>query len=61
MLRTMPFQLLRHHAETYELKIGAKPFMDRGYRLLQLTMELTRILFSHIVAKAGRLAPTRLR
>jgi hypothetical protein len=61
MLRGLPFELLSPYAETCELKIGAKPFMDRGYRPLQLTEELTGIWFSHTFAKAGRLAPIRLR
>lgn len=61
MLRGLPFELLSPHAETYELKIGAKPFMDRGYRLLKLMEESTGIWFSHTFAKAGRLAPILLR
>ena len=61
MLRGMPLELLYPHAETYELKIGTKRFMGCRYRPLQLTEELTGIWFSHTFAKAGRLAPIRLR
>lgn len=61
MLSGLPLELLCPHAETYELKIGTKPFMDCRYRLLQLAEELTGIWFSHKFAKAGRLAPIRLR
>jgi len=63
-LEGLAFELLSPHAETYELKLGAKPFMDRGYVILQLAEELaglTGIRFSHTAAKAGRLAPIRLK
>ena len=63
-LAGVPFELLSEHAETYELKVGAKPFTDRGYVVLQLAEELeglTAIRFSHDDAKAGRLAPIRFK
>jgi len=53
-----PFELLSDHAETYKLTVGAKPFTDRGYVVLQLAEELeglTAIRFSHTAAKAGQL------
>ena len=63
-LTPLPFELLSPHAETYELKIGAQPFTDRGYVVMQLADELNGLIgirFSHTAAKAGRLAPIRLR
>ncbi|MBN1763778.1 MAG: hypothetical protein JW860_00845 [Sedimentisphaerales bacterium] len=63
-LKDLPFELLSPHAQTYELKIGAKPFMDRDYAVLQLADELTGltgIRFSHTAAKAGKLAPIRFK
>lgn len=63
-LKALPFELLSVHAETYALKRGAKPFMDRGYTVLQLAEELnglTGIRFSHTAAKAGGLAPIRFK
>ncbi len=63
-LTGVPFELLSEHAETYELKIGAKPFLDRGYTVLQLAEELeglTAIRFSHNDGKAGRLAPIKFK
>ena len=42
-LTGVPFELLSEHAETYELKVGAKPFTDRGYVVLQLAKELARL------------------
>ncbi len=59
-----PFELLSDHAETYALTIGAKPFTDRGYVVLQLAEELeglTGIRFSHTAAKAGQLEPIRFK
>jgi len=59
-----PFELLSDHTETYTLTIGAKPFTDRGYVVLQLAEELeglTGIRFSHTAAKAGQLAPIQLK
>ncbi len=63
-LMGLPFELLSPHAETHELKIGAKPFMDRGYVVMQLADELNGLVgirFSHTAAKAGRLAPIRFK
>jgi hypothetical protein len=63
-LTGLPFELLSPHAETYELKRGAKPFMDRSYVVMQLADELNGLIgirFSHTAAKAGRLAPIRLK
>ncbi|MBN1362738.1 MAG: hypothetical protein JW993_19220 [Sedimentisphaerales bacterium] len=63
-LTGVPFELLSDHVETYELKLGAKPFTDRTYVVLQLAEELeglTAIRFSHNDAKAGRLAPIRFK
>jgi len=63
-LEGVPFVLLSSHAETYELKVGANPFTDRGYTVLQLAEELeglTAIRFSHDAGKSGTLAPIQLR
>ena len=63
-LTGVPFGLLSEHAETYKLTIGAKPFTDRGYLLLQLAEELeglTGIRFSHTAAKTGQLEPIRFK
>ncbi len=63
-LTGVPFELLSDHAETYELTIGAKPFTDRGYVVLQLAEELeglTGIRFSINDSRSGRLAPIRFK
>lgn len=55
-----PFRLLSAHAETYEVKPGARPFADRKYTLTRLAPELhglTGIRFSHEEAKNGRYVP----
>jgi len=54
------FQLLSTNAETYEVKVGARPFADRKYTLTELAPELnglTGIRFSHEEAKNGRHVP----
>jgi hypothetical protein len=54
------FTLLSTNAETYEVKVGAKPFMDRGYTITGLAPELnglTGVRFSHDAAKNGRYEP----
>ena len=60
----MPFGLISQNCEAYELKVGAQPFMDRGYCILQIADELeglTGIRFSHTAAKAGQLKPIRFK
>ena len=54
------FTLLSTNAETYEVREGARPFMDRQYKLFNLAPELrglTGIRFSHEKAKNGRYVP----
>lgn len=54
------FQLLSTNAETYRVEVGARPFMDRSYRIVELAPELnglTGIRISHDAAKAGRYEP----
>ena len=54
------FTLRSTNAETYEVKVGARPFMDRSYTIRGLAPELTGltgIRFSHELAKAGRYTP----
>jgi len=54
------FKLISTNAETYEVKIGARPFADRQYTLTELAPELnglTGIRFSHEEAKNGRYLP----
>jgi hypothetical protein len=54
------FKLISTNAETYEVKIGAKPFADRKYTITALAPELnglTGIRFSHEAAKNGRYQP----
>jgi hypothetical protein len=54
------FKLISTNAETYEVKLGARPFADRKYTLTQLAPELnglTGIRFSHEAAKNGRYVP----
>jgi hypothetical protein len=53
-------KLVSTNAETYEVKIGARPFADRKYTLTGLAPELnglTGIRFSHEAAKNGRYEP----
>ncbi|HEX5218684.1 MAG TPA: hypothetical protein VFZ59_03890 [Verrucomicrobiae bacterium] len=54
------FKLISTNAETYEVKLGARPFADRKYTLNELAPELnglTGIRFSHEEAKNGRYVP----
>jgi hypothetical protein len=54
------FKLISTNAETYEVRIGAKPFADRKYTITELAPELnglTGIRFSHEEAKNGRYVP----
>jgi hypothetical protein len=54
------FKLISTNAETYEVKLGARPFVDRKYTFTELAPELkglTGIRFSHEEAKNGRYAP----
>ena len=54
------FKLISTNAETYQVEVGAKPFKDRGYTILELAPELkglTGIRFSHDAAKAGHYEP----
>ncbi len=63
-LKSVPFELLSKDAETYEVKVGAKLFTDRGYTVLQLAEELeglTGIRFSHDAAKDGKMTPIRFK
>jgi hypothetical protein len=63
-LKGVPFELLSSDCETYAVQNGAKPFMDRDYRILQMAEELeglTGIRLSHSAGKAGELKPVRLR
>ncbi len=63
-LQGAPFELLSKDCETYEVRIGAKPFLDREYRILQLAQELeglTGIRLSHTAGKNGQLGPIRLK
>ncbi len=57
---TAKVTLLSKDAETYEVKIGARPFTDRQYTILGIAPELsglTGIRFSHEAAKTGRYVP----
>lgn len=54
------FKLISTNTETYEVKLGARPFADRKYTLTELAPELvglTGIRFSHEEAKNGRYQP----
>jgi hypothetical protein len=54
------FKLLSTNAETYEVKLGARPFADRKYTITELAPELkglTGIRFSHEEAKNHRYVP----
>lgn len=54
------FRLISTNAETYEVKLGARPFADRKYTITELAPELnalTGIRFSHEEAKNGRYVP----
>jgi hypothetical protein len=63
-LKGVPFVLLSSRVETYELRVGARPFTDRGYTVLQLAEELEGLMairFSHDAGKSGQLAPIQFR
>jgi hypothetical protein len=54
------FKLLSTNAESYEVKVGTRPFTDRNYTIRELAPELnglTGIRFSHDTAKSGRYQP----
>jgi len=54
------FKLISTNAETYEVKLGARPFADRKYTITELAPELnglTGIRFSHEDAKNHRHVP----
>jgi hypothetical protein len=54
------FKLISTNAETYEVKVGSKPFADRKYLISELAPELkglTGIRFSHEAAKSGHYEP----
>ena len=54
------FKLISTNAETYEVKLGARPFADRKYTITELAPELsglTGIRFSHEEAKNHRHVP----
>jgi hypothetical protein len=57
---TAKFKLISTNAETYEIKLGARPFADRKYTFTELTPELnglTGFRFSHEEAKNHRHVP----
>ncbi len=54
------FKLISTNAETYDVKVGSKPFVDRKYLISELAPELnglTGIRFSHEAAKSGHYEP----
>jgi hypothetical protein len=54
------FKLISTNAESYEVRLGARPFADREYTITGLAPELvglTGIRFSHEAAKNGRYTP----
>jgi len=54
------FTLVSTNVETYEVKVGARPFMDRGYTINGLAPELdglTGVRILHDAAKSGRYEP----
>jgi hypothetical protein len=54
------FKLISTNAETYEVKVGARPFADRKYTFTELAPELNGLIgirFSHEEAKNGRHVP----
>jgi hypothetical protein len=58
-----PFKLVSTNAETYTVREGARPFMDRYYEIKKLAPELrglTGIRFSHEEAKNGRYEPVEI-
>jgi len=62
-LTAVDFQLLSEHAQTYQIKVGERPFADRNYAILQMAEVLDGLVgirFSHDAGKEGRLAPVRL-
>lgn len=63
-LQPVPFELLSTEGEPCEVNVGAQPFLDRNYRILQLAEELkglTGIRLSHTAGKNGQLRPIRLK
>ncbi len=58
--RSARFRLISTNAETYEVKVGARPFADRKYTITGLAPELnglTGIRFAHEAAKNGHYVP----
>jgi hypothetical protein len=54
------FKLISTNAETYEVKLGARPFSDRNYSIATLAPELNGlngIRFAHEMAKRGQREP----
>jgi hypothetical protein len=63
-LKGVSFELLSRDCETYEVNIGARPFMDRGYHILQMAEELEGLIgirISHTAGKDGVLKSLRLK
>jgi hypothetical protein len=55
-----PFKLISTNVETYQVRIGARPFMDRSYTIQNLAPQLkglTGIRIWHGAAKAGHYQP----
>jgi len=62
-LSAAQFKLISTNAETYVVKVGAKPFADRQYKIQELAPELnglTGIRFSHEAAKSGHYEPIEI-
>jgi hypothetical protein len=62
-LRGASFKLIGDKAQTYEVKVGATPFVDRRYRIESVAPELvglTGIRFLHEEAKNGRYVPIEI-
>ncbi len=60
VLPAAKFTLISTNAETYAVKVGARPFADRQYKIKELAPELsglTGIRFSHEAAKNGHYEP----
>jgi hypothetical protein len=58
------FKLISTNAETYEVKLGGRPFADRKYTITELAPELnglTGIRFSHEEAKNHRMSLSSLK
>ena len=54
------FKLISTNVERYEVKAGAQPFVDRGYKIAALAPELeglTGMRISHDAAKSGNYTP----